>query len=161
MPIRLTTSRYGQSGSPTNQYDVHDPKPMYMIGNFTFRAYRYLHLELNEAYNAGTMNYIEYHGYIYSSGIVFGNAGYYPYGPSNGPIAIYKNYFGAGGISSGGALNNIGVTSNNKIWYRFDRGSTGYTEGGLVIFASENDPPNFRRHSVTQRTLNNNSSCPF
>ena len=53
------------------------------------------------------------------------------------------------------------ITSNNKIWYRFDRGSTGYTEGGLVIFASENDPPNFRRHSVTQRTLNNNSSCPF
>ena len=59
MAIKLQTSKYGQSGSPSNQFDVHDPKPMYMLGNFTFRAYRYLHIELNEAYDSGVMNYME------------------------------------------------------------------------------------------------------
>ena len=160
MPIKLQTSRYAQSGSPSNEFDVHDPKPMYMLGNFVFRAYKYLHIELNEAYDAGTMRYLEYYGYMYGNGVVFGCAGYYPYGPSGGPIAIHKNHLGAGSINNY-ALDNIGVTGNNKTWLRFDRNNTGYTEGGIIIFMSEQNPTNYRRHSVSQRTLNNSSSSPF
>ena len=82
MAIKLQTPRYAQSGTTSNQFDVHDPKPMYMLGNFTFRAYRFLHIELNEAYNSGVMNYMEYSGYMYGDGVFFGCAGWYPYGPS-------------------------------------------------------------------------------
>ena len=160
MAIKLQTPRYAQSGTPSNQFDVHDPKPMYMLGNFTFRAYRFLHIELNEAYNSGVMNYMEYSGYMYGDGVFFGCAGWYPYGPAGGPISIHKNDFGAGNIASNG-LTNIGVTGNNKTWLRFDRNNTGYTEGGIIIFMSEQDPPNYRRHSVSQTTLNNSSSSPF
>ena len=160
MPIKLQTSRYGETGNPSNQFDVHDPKPMYMLANFTFRGYRYLHIELSEAYDSGVMNYMEYSGYMYGDGVFFGCAGWYPYAPSGGPISIHKTHFGAGNISSNG-LSNIGVTGNNKVWLRFDRNNTGYTEGGIIIFMSEQNPTNYRRHSVAQRTLNNSSSCPF
>lgn len=160
MPIKLQTTRYNYSGGPSNEFDVHDPKPMYMLGNFQFRTYRYLHIELNEPYNSAVMNYMEYSGYMYNDGVVFGCAGWYNYGPSGGPIQIKYNKFGAGNIGSYG-LTNIGITSNNKTWLRFDRNNTGYTEGGIIIFMSEQNPPNFRRRSVSQRTLNNSSSSPF
>ena len=160
MPIKLQTTKFTWTGGTSNQFDVHDPKPMYMLGNFTFRAYQYLHIELNETHDAGTMRYLEYHGYMYGDGVIFGCAGYYPYGPSGGPIAIHKNKFGAGNINSY-ALDNIGVTGNNKVWLRFNRNNSGYTEGGITIFFSENDPPNTRRHSVSQKALNNSSSSPF
>ena len=78
----------------------------------------------------------------------------------SGPISIHKNKFGAGNINSY-ALDNIGVTGNNKVWLRFNRNNTGYTEGGITIFFSENDPPNTRRHYVSQKALNNSSSSPF
>ena len=99
MPIKLQTTKFTWTGGTSNQFDVHDPKPMYMLGNFTFRAYQYLHIELNETYDAGTMRYLEYHGYMYGDGVVFGCVVIIlmNYSESNSDT---QNKFGAGNINS-------------------------------------------------------------
>lgn len=167
MPLRVHTKFYPWTGSAENRTHMisDSAHATWMLGQFQFRAYQYLHVELNEPYNSGWMNYFEMQGYLYGSGVGFGAYGYYPYGSSGGPInQKYATINNSGANTGSGAAprcDYIWVTGNNKVWLRFNRGSTGYTEGQIDITYSAHGNITTYGWTVSQWTLNNSSSCPW
>ena len=137
--IRQQSRFWGQNGDNNNTYanpaaQDHLPineSPWLMIGTFTFRSRRYLHIKLDRVSNSsGPMEQVWAQGYIYSNGLHDSQIGWYSY--TNGPIAVHsRNNSTQGGIGLYGS-------SDNKIVIRLDRGTTGYVEGEVTLCWRQN-----------------------
>jgi len=109
-----------QDHTPINE------SPWLIIGTFTFRSRRYLHIKLDRVSNSsGPMEQVWAQGYIYSNGLHDSQIGWYSY--TGGPIAVHsRNNSTQGGIG-------LYSSSDNKIVIRLDRGTTGYVEGEVTL----------------------------
>ena len=164
--IRYESRFWGQNSNNVNTYanpassagasSPINESPWMMIGTFTLRDQRYLHIKIDRVSNSsGPMEQVWAQGYLYNQGVFDAHVGWYSY--TNNPINIHvRNNCTSGGIG-------LYQSSDNKIVIRCDRGTTGYTEGEITLcwrtHGMRNYSPNVSNfpHMLESRTSTSSS----
>ena len=111
--------------------------PQKHLGRFELRGYtagnqaggRYLHVKVNQPMSSNMM-FWRAEGYLYNRGNIWARAGCYPYAPSNSILSLYINN------SANSTISTMYRASDGYLVIRFDRNSTGYSEGRFDLWLS-------------------------
>lgn len=114
--------------------------PQKHLGRFELRGYlnpgagidqpgQYLHVKLNQPMSSNMM-FIRAEGYLYGTRNIWSRAGCYPYAPTNSVLNIHINNSGYSTIDT------IYRASDGYMVIRFNRQSTGYSEGRFDLWLS-------------------------
>jgi hypothetical protein len=111
--------------------------PQKHIGRFQFRGFtaggqlggQYLHIKFNQPMSSNMM-FFRAEGYLYNNRNIWARAGCYPYGPSNSILNIHINNSGFSTLEA------MYRSSDGFLVLRFNRNSTGYSEGVFDLWLS-------------------------
>jgi hypothetical protein len=117
--------------------DMYGQWPQKHVGRFQFRGFtaggqlggQYLHIKFNQPMSSNMM-FFRAEGYLYGSRNIWARAGCYPYGPSNSILNIHINNSGFSTLEA------MYRSSDNFLVLRFNRQSTGYSEGVFDLWVS-------------------------
>lgn len=104
--------------------------PQKFLGKFQLRGYtaggqlggQYLHVKINQTMSSNMM-FMRAEGYLYNNANIWARAGCYPYAPSDSILNIHINNSGSS------TLDAIYRATDGYMVVRFNRNSTGYSEG--------------------------------
>lgn len=139
--------------------------PQKHMGKWELRGYtaggqaggQYLHIKTNVPCGS-VMTFWRAEGYLYGNANMWSRAGAYPY---NGTVInIHINNSGSSTIDGIYASSN-GGGSNNKMCMRFNRNSTGYSEGWFDLWMSGFNKNNYESYEVTDAVYTDSSSNQF
>lgn len=139
--------------------------PQKHLGRYELRGYtaggqaggQYLHLRTTIPCGSN-MTFIRAEGYLYNNANIWGRAGFYPY---NGTVInIHINNSGSS-LIDGIYPSNGGGGSNNKACIRFNRNSTGYSEGRFDLWLSGHSDGQYAGYEVDGIVYTDSNSNQF
>lgn len=153
MPYYQTkTYRSAAGASATDSY-ISEYVAGKHLGRMQFRAYQYLHVKTN-IYCDSFMVFFTATGYMYNNGNIHSTIGCYPYA-GNLILNIHVNNTG------NTIIDTAYPSSDNYCCLRFNRGSSGYTEGVFDLILSGHNKADYESFVITNWTLTNSASNQY
>lgn len=154
MPYYQTKIERNSDGSSSSSSFISEGAAAKHLGRMNFREFQYLHVKTNIPMNTH-MLFFTASGFMYNNGNISGILGCYPYNNASGILSIYVNNLGSTTIET------AYKSTDNFTCLRFNRGSTGYTEGRFDLLLSGHDKANYESFAITNWTLTNNSAAQY
>jgi len=152
MPYYQTKTYRSSGGASSNDSYISEYVAGKHLGRMQFRAYQYLHVKTNipcQSY----MLFFTATGYIYGNGNIHSTIGCYPY--NNTIINIFANN------NANASIDTAYASSDYYCCLRFNRGSTGYTEGVFDLILSGHNKSDYESFGITNWTLTNSASNQY